>query len=75
MKLILSAAALLAVIATPSVAETAAPQAPAQPVVEIVPAAVTPSAGEVQPVTEADAQTEAGSGHGCGAKKNVYLTN
>ncbi|MFM8746352.1 MAG: hypothetical protein ACKOED_06760 [Aestuariivirga sp.] len=67
MKSILSAAAPLAAIASPAFADSAAPQTPAQPVVEIVPAAATPPAGE--------AQTAAGLGHGCGAKQEAALTN
>jgi len=78
MKIILSAAALLAVIASPALAQKAVPQTEAQPQVveEIVPAAATPSMSEIQPMTEAEGQSKASAkGGGCGAKHTVYLTN
>lgn len=80
MKSILSAAALLAVISSPVLAEEAATAQPkAEPAVvqEIVPAATEPAMSEVQPATEAASQSKAasGMGHGCGSKQTVYLTN
>ncbi|MFN4141936.1 hypothetical protein [Aestuariivirga sp.] len=79
MKLILSAAALLAVIAMPAVAEDAVvaqpqPQAPA--VEDIVPAATQPAMSEAQPGTETGSQSKASAkDHGCGSRQTVYLTN
>jgi hypothetical protein len=79
MKSILSAAALLAVIASPAFAEesmgTTAQPAPA--VVEIVPTATQPSVSEAPAaVVEGEDQSKAAmGGHGCGSKKTVYLTN
>jgi opacity protein-like surface antigen len=81
MKSILSAAALLAVIASPALAEeavTAQPKAEPAVMQEIVPAATQPSMSEAQPTTEAAPQSKAMSGmggHGCGSKQTVYLTN
>lgn len=80
MKSILSAAALLAVIASPALAQKAVPQAQTQPapaVVEIVPTATEPAISEAPAATvEGDAQSKAAmGGHGCGARKAVYLTN
>ena len=81
MKSILSAAALLAVVASPALAEEAvtAAQPKAEPAVvqEIVPAATEPSMSEAQPATEAAPQSKAAGmgGHGCGSKQAVYLTN
>lgn len=79
MKLVMSAAALLAVIASPVLAEeavTAQPKAEAAVVQEIVPAATEPAMSEAQPATEAGTQSKASAGgHGCGSKQAVYLTN
>ena len=79
MKSLLSAAALLAVIVSPALAEeaTGTQAQPAPAVVEIVPTATVPAMTET-PVTATgeDAQSKAAmGGHGCGAKKAVYLTN
>jgi hypothetical protein len=79
MKSLLSAAALLAVIAAPALAEeaTGTQAQPAPAAVEIVPTATVPAMTET-PVTATgeDAQSKAAmGGHGCGAKKAVYLTN
>jgi hypothetical protein len=79
MKLSLSAAAaLLAVIATPALAEdavTAQPQPQAPAVEEIVPAATQPAMSEAQP-TETGSQSKASAkDHGCGSRQTVYLTN
>lgn len=75
MKAILSAVALLAVIAAPAFAESAAPQTPAEPVVEVVPASATPAAGEEQAVTDAEAEVEASNGHDCSSMQSADLTN
>lgn len=78
MKSILSAAALLAVIASPALAQKAVPQTqPAPAVVEIVPTATEPSMSEAPAApVDGNAQSKAAmGGHGCGAKKTVYLTN
>jgi hypothetical protein len=81
MKSILSAAALLAVIAAPALAGEAtgtAQPAPAPAVVEIVPTATEPAMSEAPAATleEGEAQSKAAmGGHGCGSKKTVYLTN
>ena len=81
MKSILSAAALLVAIAFPALAEeaTGTQTQPAPAVVEIVPAATAtePAMSEAQPAAvEGAAQSKAAmGGHGCGAKKAVYLTN
>ncbi len=79
MKSILSAAALLVAIAAPALAEeaTGAQTQPAPAVVEIVPTATAPATTEVQPAAvEGESQSKAAmGGHGCGAKKTVYLTN
>ena len=80
MKSILSAAALLAAIASPALAEeavTAQPGAELPVVQEIVPAATTPALSEAQPATEAANPSEAAGmgGHGCGSRQTVYLTN
>lgn len=79
MKSLLSAAALLAVIAAPALAEeaTGTQAQPAPAVVEIVPTATEP-AMTAAPVTATgeEAQSKAAmGGHGCGSKKTVYLTN
>ena len=79
MKSLLSAAALLAVIVSPALAEEATgTQAQPDPaVVEIVPTATEPAMTEA-PVTATgeEAQSKAAmGGHGCGSKKTVYLTN
>ncbi|WP_395663202.1 hypothetical protein [Aestuariivirga sp.] len=79
MKSLLSAAALLAVIAAPALAEeaTGTQAQPAPAVVEIVPTATEPAMTEAPATaTGEDAQSKAAmGGHGCGAKKAVYLTN
>lgn len=80
MKSILSAAALLAVMSAPVLAEeavTAQPKVEPAVVQEIVPAATDPVMSEAQPATEAAPQSKAasGMGHGCGSKQTVYLTN
>ena len=79
MKLVMSAAALLAVIASPVLAEevvTAQPKAEAAVAQEILPAATEPAVSDVQPAPEADAQSKAAAkGHGCGSRQTVYLTN
>ncbi len=79
MRTILSAAALLAVIASPALAEeaTGTQTQPAPAVVEIVPTATEPAMSEAQPAAaEGEAQSKAAmGGHGCGSKKTVYLTN
>jgi opacity protein-like surface antigen len=86
MKSILSAAALLAALASTVLAEEAAapqpqpqPQAAAQEVI-ILPAATAPATAEAQParVEEPAPQSTAAKpmGGGCGhANKTVYLTN
>lgn len=82
MKSLLSAAALLAVIASPALAgEATGTQAqPAPAVVEIVPTATDPATGpamsEAPAAVGEEAQSKAAmGGHGCGSKKTVYLTN
>ena len=75
MKSMLSAAALLAALASPALAETTAPQAPEEPVVEAVPVAATPSTSEEQAVTDADAEVQAAGEHDCGMKHSADLTN
>ena len=84
MKSILSAAALLAALASPVFAEeAAAPQPQPQAAVEelvILPAATAPSTAEAQPaaVEEPAPQSTAAKpmGGGCGhGNKTVYLTN
>lgn len=86
MKSILSAAALLAALASPVFAEEAAapqPQSRPQAAVEelvILPAATEPATAEAQPgaVEETAPQSTAAKpmGGGCGhANKTVYLTN
>jgi hypothetical protein len=77
MKAILSAAALLAVIASPALAEEAmvTTAQPAPAVVEIVPTATQPSVTEAPAaLVEGEDQSKAAMG-GCGSKKTVYLTN
>ena len=79
MKAILSAAALLAVIASPALAgeATGTTAQPAPAVVEIVPIATEFSVSEAPAApAEGEAQSKAAmGGHGCGSKKTVYLTN
>lgn len=79
MKSILSAAALLVAITAPAIAEeTTAPQAEPAPLVVILPTATTPAPAmtEAPSATGEEAQSKAAmGGHGCGAKKAVYLTN
>jgi hypothetical protein len=79
MKSILSAAALLAVIASPALAgeATGTKAEPAPAVVEIGPTATQPPASEAPAAAaEGEAQSKAAmGGHGCGSKKTVYLTN
>lgn len=75
MKSMLSAAALLTALASPVFAETAAPQPPAQPVVEAVPVAATPATSEEQAVTDAEAEVQAAGEHHCGMKHSADLTN
>ena len=78
MKSILSAAALLVAIAAPAIAEeaTGTQTQPAPAVVEIVPAAANPMSEVPTAAVEGEAQSKAAmGGHGCGAKKAVYLTN
>jgi opacity protein-like surface antigen len=78
MKSLLSAAALLAVIASPALAGEATQAQPAPAVVEIVPTATEPAMSEApaSAATGEEAQSKAAmGGHGCGSKKTVYLTN
>jgi hypothetical protein len=80
MKSILSAAALLAVIVSPAMAQKAVPQTQTQPQVQtaeqIVPAVATPPTTQVEPMTETEGQSQASAkSGGCGAKHTVYLTN
>jgi uncharacterized low-complexity protein len=81
MKLILSAAALLAALSVPVVAEEVAPaaaqaQAQTATVQEIVPTATEPAMSEAQPAAVSGSPSQsAAEGGGCGhAKKAVYLT-
>ena len=80
MKSILSAAALLVAITAPALAEEAtAPASEPTPLVVILPTATTPASAMTEApaaATGEEAQSKAAmGGHGCGAKKAVYLTN
>jgi hypothetical protein len=79
MKTILSAAALLVAVSGPVLADEAkAPQAEPAPLVVILPTATAPAPAMTEAPAAAgeEAQSKAAmGGHGCGAKKAVYLTN
>ena len=74
MKLFLSAAGLLAMIAAPALAEEAVAPAPQASEV-VVPAVAAPAMSEAQPMAGEEGAAAASKGHGCGSKQTVYLTN
>lgn len=80
MKIILSAAALLAALSAPvfagEVAPATQPQAQAVSAPEVVPSATAPAMSEAQPAAVSESPSQAASEGGCGhARKAVYLTN
>jgi len=80
MKIILSAAALLAALSAPVVAgevtPATQPQAQAVSVPQVVPSATAPEMSEAQPAAVSESPSQAASEGGCGhARKAVYLTN
>lgn len=76
MKLFLSAAGLLAMIAAPALAEEAVAPVPAPQASEVVvPAVAAPAMSEAQPMAGEEGAAAASKGHGCGSKQTVYLTN
>lgn len=79
MKSFLTAAAFALMLASPALAEdgTGTETLSAPAVLEIVPAATEPAAGETPAAAAEDAAQSmpAMGGHGCGSRKTVYLTN
>ncbi len=81
MKILLSAAALLAALSASAFAEEAAPvtagtSAQTASAAELVPSVSKPAMSEAQPAAVSESPSQAASEGGCGhARKAVYLTN